>query len=92
MVLVDSITRLLPGVLGNPNSLNEESFSDALKIKNCKLKIDCEYPQYTRPEDYNGWKVPEVLLSGDHKKLKLGNNLLPRTKLHPQFLLSNLCV
>ena len=70
MVLVDSITRLLPGVLGNPNSLNEESFSDALKIKNCKLKIDCEYPQYTRPEDYNGWKVPEVLLSGDHKKIK----------------------
>ena len=44
MVLVDSITRLLPGVLGNPNSLNEESFSDALKIKNCKLKIDCGIP------------------------------------------------
>ena len=70
MVLVDTITRLLPGVLGNPNSLIEESFSDKLKIKNCKLKIDREYPQYTRPEEYNGWKVPEVLLSGDHKKIK----------------------
>ncbi len=70
MVLVDTITRLLPGVLGNPNSLIEESFSDELKIKNCKLKIDREYPQYTRPEEYNGWKVPEVLLSGDHKKIK----------------------
>lgn len=70
MILVDSITRLLPGVLGNPESLKEESFSESLKIENCKLKIDVEYPQYTRPEEYNGWKVPEILLSGDHKKIK----------------------
>lgn len=63
MVLIDSITRLLPGVLGNEKSLDEESFTEH-QIPNT------EYPQYTRPEDYKGWKVPEVLLSGDHKKIK----------------------
>lgn len=60
MVVVDSIVRLLPGVLGNPESLSEESYSDS---------FDVEYPQYTRPADYKGWKVPEILLSGDHKKI-----------------------
>jgi len=60
MVVVDSIVRLLPGVLGNPESLVEESYSDS---------FDVEYPQYTRPADYKGWKVPEILLSGDHKKI-----------------------
>lgn len=60
MVLIDTITRLLPGVLGNPDSLAEESHNTE----------EVEYPQYTRPEEYNGWKVPEVLLSGDHKKIK----------------------
>ena len=60
MVVVDSIARLLPGVLGNPESLAEESYSET---------IDVEYPQYTRPADYKGWKVPEILLSGDHKKI-----------------------
>jgi len=64
MILVDSITRLLPGALGNPDSLAEESFNQS--IPNAKS----EYAQYTRPEIYNGWKVPEVLLSGDHKKIK----------------------
>lgn len=64
MVLVDSITRLLPGVLGNEKSLEEESFTEN-RIPNT------EYPQYTRPEVYKDWKVPEVLLSGDHKKIKL---------------------
>lgn len=62
MMVVDSVVRLLPGVLGNPESLAEESFSTA------EEKV--EYPQYTRPEEYKGWKVPEVLLSGDHKKIK----------------------
>lgn len=60
MVIVDSIVRLLPGSLGNPESLTEESYSDA---------FETEYPQYTRPAEYKDWKVPEVLLSGDHKKI-----------------------
>lgn len=60
MVIVDTITRLLPGALGNEQSLAEESHNDG----------QVEYPQYTRPEEYNGWKVPEILLSGDHAKIK----------------------
>lgn len=61
IILVDTITRLLPGVLGNPESLTEESHNTA----------ELEYPQYTRPEVYNNWKVPEILLSGNHKKIKV---------------------
>lgn len=60
MVMVDSIVRLLPGALGNPKSLEEESYSEEFVV---------EYPQYTRPAEYKGWKVPEILLSGDHKKI-----------------------
>lgn len=60
MVMVDSIVRLLPGALGNPKSLEEESYSE---------EFETEYPQYTRPAEYKGWKVPEILLSGDHKKI-----------------------
>ena len=60
MVVVDSIIRLIPGALGNPESLTEESYSE---------EIEMESPQYTRPAEYKGWKVPEVLLSGDHKKI-----------------------
>lgn len=67
MVLVDSVTRLLPGVLGNEKSLDEESFSMNHELRTIN---SVEYPQYTRPEVYNGWQVPEVLLSGDHKKIK----------------------
>jgi tRNA (guanine37-N1)-methyltransferase len=70
MILVDSITRLLPGVLGNSESLKEESFNS--EIKNSKLKIQnsgLEYPQYTKPEVFNGWKAPAVLLSGHHQKI-----------------------
>ena len=63
MILVDSITRLLPGTLGNPNSLSEESFSH-------NSQLTTEYPQYTRPEIYKDWKVPEVMLSGNHAKIK----------------------
>jgi len=62
MVIIDSVVRLLPGVLGNPESLAEESFS--------QISNDIEYPQYTRPEEYKGWKVPEVLLSGNHKSIQ----------------------
>jgi tRNA (guanine37-N1)-methyltransferase len=61
MALVDSVTRLIPGVLGNAESLKEESHSQ---------KGVLEYSQYTKPEKFNGWKVPKVLLSGDHKKIK----------------------
>ena len=56
MVFIDAIVRLIPGVVGNDKSLHEESFSEALGGKP-------EYPQYTRPSDFMGYKVPEVLLS-----------------------------
>jgi len=59
MVVIDSIVRLLPGVLGNEDSPVQDSFSTGL----------LEYPQYTRPRDFRGMKVPDVLLSGDHKKI-----------------------
>lgn len=61
MVVVDSIVRLIPGVLGNPESLSEESYSESGKR---------EYPQYTRPSEYKGWKVPEVLLEGNHAEIE----------------------
>ena len=59
-VFVDSVVRLLPGVLGNNNSTKEESFEDYL----------LEYPQYTKPQNWEGKSTPEVLLSGDHAKIK----------------------
>ena len=71
MILVDSITRLLPGVLGNPKSLDEESFNG--DIQNSKFKIQnsvLEHPQYTKPEEFEGWKVPEVLLGGNHGEIQ----------------------
>lgn len=68
MVITDTVTRLIPNVI-KPASLEEESFSGPLKIENSKLKINLEYPQYTRPDDYNGWKVPKVLLSGNHAEI-----------------------
>lgn len=63
MVLIDSISRELPGSLHDENSAKEDSFS--IKFKGKK-----EYPHYTRPEVYHGLKVPNVLLSGDHKKIE----------------------
>ena len=60
MVLVDAITRLIPGVLGDKNSLNFESFEGNI----------LEYPHYTRPANFRGMSVPGVLLSGDHKKIE----------------------
>ena len=59
-VFVDALVRLLPGVLGNANSVKDESFENNL----------LEYPQYTKPRDWEGKKVPEVLFSGDHAKIK----------------------
>ena len=60
MVLVDCVARFIPGVLGSAESPEEESFSDGL----------LEYPQYTRPRDLAGMTVPEILLSGDHAKIR----------------------
>ncbi len=60
MVVIDGVVRLLPNSLGNKDSHKEESFSRQL----------LEYPQYTRPADYKGLRVPEVLLSGNHKRIK----------------------
>lgn len=59
MAVIEAVMRLIPGVLGNVASLEEESFSQGLS----------EYPQYTRPEVFEGYRVPKVLLSGDHKKI-----------------------
>lgn len=68
MVLVDAVGRLIPGVLGKDESSKQESFSE-IKINGKKKRL-VEYPQYTRPQDFMGHKVPEVLLSGDPKKIK----------------------
>jgi tRNA (guanine37-N1)-methyltransferase len=59
MVVLEAVGRLVPGVMGNDSSATEESFSDGL----------LEYPQYTRPAEFRGWAVPDVLRSGDHGKV-----------------------
>lgn len=78
MVTMDAVSRLLPGVLGHNDSASEDSFSHGL--------LDC--PHYTRPENWQGREVPDVLLSGDHEKIRqwrsqqaLGNTLLKRPDL-----------
>jgi tRNA (guanine37-N1)-methyltransferase len=63
MVIADAVTRKLPGALGHADSALEESFSEA-------LEGGPEYPHYTRPASYRGWDVPEVLLSGDHARVR----------------------
>jgi tRNA (guanine37-N1)-methyltransferase len=60
MTVIDSIVRLIPGVLGGEQSAEIESYSDGNNL---------EFPQYTRPEDFNGKKVPEILLSGNHAEI-----------------------
>jgi len=59
MILIDAVTRLLPGVLGDPDGAMDDSHASGL----------LEYPHYTRPPEYRGWKVPEILVSGDHAKI-----------------------
>jgi tRNA (guanine37-N1)-methyltransferase len=59
MVVIEAVARLVPGVMGNEASATEESFTDGL----------LEYPQYTRPADFRGWTVPDVLRSGDHGRI-----------------------
>jgi tRNA (guanine37-N1)-methyltransferase len=63
MVVADAVMRKLPGALGHADSVVEESFSEA-------LEGGPEYPHYTRPASYRGWDVPEVLLSGDHARVR----------------------
>jgi len=61
MVIMEAVSRLIPGVLGNEESLKEETNN---------VEMDGgEYPHYTKPSDFKGWKVPDVLMSGDHKKI-----------------------
>ena len=59
LLIIEAVGRLVPGVLGNTTSTDDESFADGL----------LEYPHYTRPADFRGWEVPEVLRSGDHGKV-----------------------
>ncbi len=76
LVVMDTITRLVPGVLGNEVSSVTESFDDDL----------LEYPQYSRPEEWEGMKVPSILLSGDHKKVdewRLEESIERTKKLRP---------
>jgi tRNA (guanine37-N1)-methyltransferase len=63
MVVIDAIARRLPGALGSEESVVEETFS-------VELDRGAEYPQYTRPAEYRGWRVPDVLLSGDHARVR----------------------
>jgi tRNA (guanine37-N1)-methyltransferase len=60
LIVIDAASRLLPGVLGDPTGAEDDSHSMGL----------LEYPHYTRPPEFRGWKVPEVLLSGDHRKIE----------------------
>jgi len=79
MVIVDSVTRLIPGVVGRESSLKDESFERDL----------LEYPHYTRPANFNGMKVPNVLLSGNHKGIKewrLQQSILRTTKIRPDLI------
>ena len=63
MVLADTVLRKLPGVLGKDESALEESFSE-------RSEGGVEYPHYTRPAEWRGWAVPEVLLSGHHERIR----------------------
>ena len=76
MVIIDAVVRLLPGALGDEDSAKDDSFSES-------AGGGLEYPQYTRPEVFRGMKVPDILLSGDHKKIAewRRQQALERTKL-----------
>ena len=79
MVVIETVARLVPGVLGNQSSSIEESFDDNL----------LEYPQWTRPSDFRGLKVPEILVSGDHarvEKWRLAMAIVRTSELRPDLL------
>ena len=76
IILIDTCVRLIPEVLGNKNSLNSESFNNDL----------LEYPQYTKPREWRGIKVPEVLLNGNHKEIsdwRLNKSIIKTKKVRP---------
>ncbi len=75
LVIADSVVRLVPGVLGNADSVVNESYS----TKGYK-----EHPHYTKPEEFNGWRVPDILLSGDHKKIAQWRALHSKKNKHVQ--------
>ena len=77
MVICDAVLRKLPGALGDCHSVLEESFSEALDGA-------VEYPHYTRPAEYRGWRVPDVLLSGDHRRIKEWRREQSRARTRPQ--------
>jgi tRNA (guanine37-N1)-methyltransferase len=82
-IVVDAVGRLLPGVLGNEDSSRNESFSEGDGF------LDC--PQYTRPAEFRGWKVPDVLLGGNHEEIKRWRRAASREKtqrLRPDLLAS----
>ena len=72
-VVVDAVARLLPGVFGNEESSRNESFGESNEGF-----LDC--PQYTRPAEFRGWKVPEVLLGGNHEEIKRWRRAASREK------------
>jgi len=76
MVLLDAIARRLPGALGSEESSLEESFS-------AELEGGLEYPHYTRPAEFRGWHVPEVLLSGDHGRIEEWRRAQSRARTAP---------
>lgn len=79
LAVIDSVSRLVKGVLRKEETHEEESFKDGL----------LEYPQYTRPQEFNGWKVPDVLLSGNHaeiKKWRVEQSRLKTIKSRPDIL------
>jgi tRNA (guanine37-N1)-methyltransferase len=72
-MLVDAVARLLPGVLGDERSSRNESFGE-----DNEGMLDC--PQYTRPAEFRGWRVPEVLLGGNHEEIKRWRRAASREK------------
>jgi tRNA (guanine37-N1)-methyltransferase len=82
LVVIEAVTRLVPGVVGNPCSLREESLSGGM----------LEYPQYTRPREFRGQRVPDVLLSGDHERIRAWRHdqALQRTRQRRPDLLNRL--
>jgi len=79
LMIIDAVSRFIPGVLGDPDGADDDSFASGL----------LEYPQYTKPEDFRGWKVPEVLLSGNHveiNKWRRRQSLLRTLKGRPDIL------
>lgn len=89
MVLIDTVVRLLPSVLGDEESIDEESFSLSLEVNDKKVRC-LEYPHYTRPREFRGMEVPEILMSGDHGRIRSWRHeqALTRTQMKRPDLLS----